>query len=469
MKTGSFAAGFVAGLLLMGSAGETRAAADSSSVTTSVDSLRIGLEPGVVASGGDALLPIRVATASGAPRRAAECALAFEVDGESVSAFEILSPRSTIAVLVDPSAIPESDRDNWTDELAKALVDDASDSGVSRRLYFCGPRLREVTATREAIAAAFASPSRPRLYDGVVEAVGRLSASPPALERLAILVVASGVEADESRHPLVSCIGAADTARVAIHTLVLPAKEGGSRGEARLRELATKCGGVSRSAGGGASAFASAFERASRVEGIRFRVNTSNVSTRRAVRVLAPDAAPATGSVAPRVSLGFVPERPFPWLPLLAGSLLLGGAAFSHFARTRSLGRLRVVRGAPEISIPIYARGVTLGGAKGNRLVFEDSRISRNHAVIQVRGREITLIDLRSTNGTQVNGSRVTTRALSDGDRILLAEAVELVYEGPGKRRRRNQTVAAESGRTATVAPRTRARRDDVDHEDDDS
>jgi pSer/pThr/pTyr-binding forkhead associated (FHA) protein len=39
------------------------------------------------------------------------------------------------------------------------------------------------------------------------------------------------------------------------------------------------------------------------------------------------------------------------------------------------------------------------------------------------------LVDLKSANGTRVNGRTVSTVALKGGDRILIADAVELLWE----------------------------------------
>lgn len=62
----------------------------------------------------------------------------------------------------------------------------------------------------------------------------------------------------------------------------------------------------------------------------------------------------------------------------------------------------------------------SVGRALGNTLVLNDPRVSRRHAVIHSQGgSEFWLVDLGSSNGTYVNGHRVTqSLALSDGDRL---------------------------------------------------
>ncbi len=65
---------------------------------------------------------------------------------------------------------------------------------------------------------------------------------------------------------------------------------------------------------------------------------------------------------------------------------------------------------------------VTLGRATINEIVLLDSRVSRHHARIDKAGTVFTLVDLGSTNGTLVNGKRVTSLALTPGDVIKLGD-----------------------------------------------
>jgi pSer/pThr/pTyr-binding forkhead associated (FHA) protein len=51
----------------------------------------------------------------------------------------------------------------------------------------------------------------------------------------------------------------------------------------------------------------------------------------------------------------------------------------------------------------------TLGRTPDNDVSFpDDSNVSRAHAEIEARGNEFCLIDLNSSNGTTVNGTKVT-------------------------------------------------------------
>jgi diguanylate cyclase (GGDEF)-like protein len=60
---------------------------------------------------------------------------------------------------------------------------------------------------------------------------------------------------------------------------------------------------------------------------------------------------------------------------------------------------------------------------------FEDKGISRRHALILSLGKQVTVEDLGSANGTFVNGEMVTSkRVLSDGDEIALGAITALKF-----------------------------------------
>lgn len=51
-------------------------------------------------------------------------------------------------------------------------------------------------------------------------------------------------------------------------------------------------------------------------------------------------------------------------------------------------------------------------------IVIDSSEVSRRHAELEVQGATLTLRDLGSTNGTFVNGNRISQTTLSPGDEI---------------------------------------------------
>jgi len=64
-------------------------------------------------------------------------------------------------------------------------------------------------------------------------------------------------------------------------------------------------------------------------------------------------------------------------------------------------------------------------------LMLPNISVSRHHAQLSLNGGVATIVDLESSNGTIVNGQRVSTSLLSSGDEILLGK-FNIVYMGDG-------------------------------------
>ena len=75
--------------------------------------------------------------------------------------------------------------------------------------------------------------------------------------------------------------------------------------------------------------------------------------------------------------------------------------------------------------------GATFGRASDNLVSFpDDTNVSRYHAEIEKRGDEFFIIDLNSSNGTTVNGSRVKGEMpLSDGDALAFGGTSKVEIE----------------------------------------
>ncbi|HEX3265882.1 MAG TPA: FhaA domain-containing protein [Candidatus Limnocylindrales bacterium] len=81
--------------------------------------------------------------------------------------------------------------------------------------------------------------------------------------------------------------------------------------------------------------------------------------------------------------------------------------------------------------IPMSGAQMGIGRAPECDLVLKDSRASRRHARLAARDGVLVLTDLGSTNGTRVNGHRVTEVVLGAGDRVQIGET-SLVVESAG-------------------------------------
>ena len=61
---------------------------------------------------------------------------------------------------------------------------------------------------------------------------------------------------------------------------------------------------------------------------------------------------------------------------------------------------------------------ISIGRHPDCNLVLADPNVSRNHAEIRPQGDRFAVVDLGSTNGTRINGVRVDTQLLQDGDEV---------------------------------------------------
>lgn len=98
-------------------------------------------------------------------------------------------------------------------------------------------------------------------------------------------------------------------------------------------------------------------------------------------------------------------------------------AAPAPSART-SGPALRVVSGGERDTIRLTGNRLAAGRLAAADVTLDDGTVSREHAAFVKRNNGWWVIDLGSTNGTQVNGISAAEHALRDGDRITLGEAV---------------------------------------------
>lgn len=91
---------------------------------------------------------------------------------------------------------------------------------------------------------------------------------------------------------------------------------------------------------------------------------------------------------------------------------------------------LEVGTGNAARSLPLKAHRVTIGRADDNDLILaQDATVSRHHAVLEFVNDQWRIRDLGSSNGTFVNGNKVSgTATVNDGDRLIVgSSALSLV------------------------------------------
>ena len=112
-----------------------------------------------------------------------------------------------------------------------------------------------------------------------------------------------------------------------------------------------------------------------------------------------------------------------------------GGGEGSNIATSM----LRILRGGGTPPPP--PGSTTIGRATDNDIVIPDVLASRHHATLVTTPQGVEIRDARSINGTFVNGSRIDSAPLSDGDVVTIGN-VDLVFSN-GTLVRRAETEAA--------------------------
>ncbi len=110
------------------------------------------------------------------------------------------------------------------------------------------------------------------------------------------------------------------------------------------------------------------------------------------------------------------------------------------------LAKLIPIDGSPAI---VIQKAITLVGRKKGLcdIHLDHSSISKVHCAIARTDGLLYIRDLGSTNGTKVNGQRVTRGALLPGDELAFAKIKFQVHLGPGD----SQAIVATHERTEAL------------------
>jgi pSer/pThr/pTyr-binding forkhead associated (FHA) protein len=92
-------------------------------------------------------------------------------------------------------------------------------------------------------------------------------------------------------------------------------------------------------------------------------------------------------------------------------------------ARSVTVSRLVLVENGRETSFPLSRDTCTLGRHRNNDIVITDPKVSSFHARIDRTPEGFVLVDLKSRNGSYVNGHRIETALLQTGDEVRMGAA----------------------------------------------
>jgi predicted component of type VI protein secretion system len=91
----------------------------------------------------------------------------------------------------------------------------------------------------------------------------------------------------------------------------------------------------------------------------------------------------------------------------------------------------RLVAQSPEFagkSFDLSGREISVGRVADNEIQVEHASVSGHHATLRLEGMDYVIKDLDSTNGTRINGEKVTLQKLRRND-ILRLGNIELLYD----------------------------------------
>jgi hypothetical protein len=129
-----------------------------------------------------------------------------------------------------------------------------------------------------------------------------------------------------------------------------------------------------------------------------------------------PASAPVAEPGGPNWAAAPMPEPAGPHTAMLPGQ--------AREARVRAPASLLLLSGSQVVRVfPLNAQELSIGRAEQSDITLADPGVSRNHARIVREGDDFIVEDLRSTNGTEVNGQLVRRRRLADGDVVKVASS----------------------------------------------
>ncbi len=111
-----------------------------------------------------------------------------------------------------------------------------------------------------------------------------------------------------------------------------------------------------------------------------------------------------------------------------------------------------ITKGLTALSHELSEKWITIGRADGNSFQIAEASVSGRHCEAQLRGEELVLRDLQSTNGTFVNGQKISEAAVKPGQNFRIGE-VELRFEATSNQPATVFTSKMLTSATAALTP----------------
>ena len=99
----------------------------------------------------------------------------------------------------------------------------------------------------------------------------------------------------------------------------------------------------------------------------------------------------------------------------------------------------------------LKAEKTTIGRLEDNTFTILEASISSHHCEVLLRGNDVVVKDLNSTNGTFINGDRITESVLKPGQILRLGQVeIRLETETPPAAKKLDQTMVMQRGVSLT-------------------
>src|SRR5215467_8284773 len=101
-------------------------------------------------------------------------------------------------------------------------------------------------------------------------------------------------------------------------------------------------------------------------------------------------------------------------------------------------------KGGEQRRVDFDKTEVTIGRVQGNDIILPKGNVSKRHSRIVLKDGKFIIVDLKSTNGTYVNGRKITSPlVIKPSDKIYIGDFILAVEDGEGAMAAPGVAVAA--------------------------